>query len=88
MDKSVDYPPLPSPIRRIFYMSTEGTGQEHEVSPPPNPRIGVEVGRADAILYGIGSLYTSICPNLILKGVGEALARKKDVPKVSGLSCR
>jgi 2-phospho-L-lactate transferase/gluconeogenesis factor (CofD/UPF0052 family) len=42
----------------------------------------MEVGRADAVLYAIGSLYTSICPNLILDGVGEALAGKKDVPKV------
>lgn len=31
--------PLPSPVRRVFYLSREGTGQEHEVSPPPNPRV-------------------------------------------------
>jgi len=38
VDKSGDHPPLPSPIRRVFYLSHEGTGQEHEVYPPPNPR--------------------------------------------------
>jgi hypothetical protein len=31
--------PLPSPVRRVFYLSREGTGQEHEVSPPPNTRV-------------------------------------------------
>jgi hypothetical protein len=29
---------------------------------------------ADSIVYGMGSLYTSTCPSLILVGVGEAVA--------------
>lgn len=82
VDKSRQYPPLPSPIRRVFYLSREGTGQEHEVAPPPNPRIITEIERADAIVYGIGSLYTSICPSLILDGVGEAIAAWPTAPKV------
>ena len=40
-----------------------------------------ELSRADAILYGMGSLYTSIAPSLVLKGVGECIAAA-DVPKV------
>jgi 2-phospho-L-lactate transferase/gluconeogenesis factor (CofD/UPF0052 family) len=36
---------------------------------------------ADVIVYGIGSLYTSILPSLILRGVGEAVA-DRDCPKV------
>ncbi|GBF93761.1 hypothetical protein Rsub_06093 [Raphidocelis subcapitata] len=82
VDKTGDHPPLPSPIRRVFYLSQEGTGQEHEVYPPPNPRILSEVRDADAILYGIGSLYTSICPSLILDGVGEAIAARPDTLKI------
>jgi hypothetical protein len=39
VDKSCQYQPLPSPIRRVFYLSREGTGQEHEVAPQPNPHI-------------------------------------------------
>jgi hypothetical protein len=39
VDKSCHYQPLPSPIRRVFYLSREGTGQEHEVAPQPNPHI-------------------------------------------------
>lgn len=30
--------------------------------------------RAGAVIYSIGSLYTSIVPSLVLRGVGEALA--------------
>lgn len=36
----------------------------------------------DAVVYGMGSLYTSICPTLILEGVGEAIAAQQDVLKV------
>jgi 2-phospho-L-lactate transferase/gluconeogenesis factor (CofD/UPF0052 family) len=43
-----------------------------------------DVQRADAVVYGMGSLYTSICPTLILDGVGEAIAARTDIPKVGG----
>ncbi|KAF6254393.1 UPF0052-domain-containing protein [Scenedesmus sp. NREL 46B-D3] len=82
VDKGCHYQPLPSPIRRVFYLSREGTGQEHEVAPRPNPRILQDVQRADAVVFGMGSLYTSICPTLILDGVGEAIAARTDIPKV------
>jgi 2-phospho-L-lactate transferase/gluconeogenesis factor (CofD/UPF0052 family) len=71
---------LPSPVRRVFYLSSEGDRQEHEVAPAPNPRVLAEVARADAVVYGMGSLYTSIAPSLVLKGVGEAVAGR-DCPK-------
>ena len=51
------------------------------MAPSPNPRVLAELSRADAILYGMGSLYTSIAPSLVLKGVGECIAAA-DVPKV------
>ncbi|CAL8469527.1 g9068 [Coccomyxa elongata] len=74
-------PPLAAPIRRIFYLSAEGTMREHEVFPPPNPRLLQAVDAADAIVYGMGSLYTSICPSLILTGVGERIAARS-APKI------
>ena len=64
-------PPLAAPVRRIFYLSAEGTMREHEVFPPPNPRLLAQVDSADAIVYGMGSLYTSICPSLVLKVRGS-----------------
>lgn len=82
MDKSHDgQPPLPAPIRRVFYLSSEGSGQEHEVLPPANPRALAELERCDALVYGCGSLYTSICPCVTLDGVGETIATRS-VPKV------
>ena len=67
VDKHGRGPPLPAPVRRIFYLSAEGTGHQHEVFPPPNPRLLAQVDAADAIVYGMGSLYTSICPSLVLQ---------------------
>jgi hypothetical protein len=72
---------LHSPVRRIFYLSAEGDRQEHEVAPSPNPRLLSEIRSADAVIYGMGSLYTSLCPSLILRGVGEAVASRK-CPKI------
>ena len=140
VDKSIDYDLLPSPIRRVFYLSSEGSGQEHEVfpqvidcsvgeggvgeeekvhlsqsalmgldsdtnggrcasfasqplhlsaqlfpspilCPQANPRALQEIEKSDAIIYGMGSLYTSICPILCLDGMGEMIA-SREVPKV------
>lgn len=61
----------------------EGDTHEHEVAPAPNPRVLAELQRADAIIYGMGSLYTSVVPSLILRGVGECIAATP-VPKVRG----
>jgi len=33
-----------------------------------------ELEKADAVIYGMGSLYTSICPVVCLEGMGEAIA--------------
>eukprot|EP00798_Chlamydomonas_sp_ICE-L_P029139 gene29139-32357_t len=84
-DKSCDFQPLPSAIRRVFYLSSEGTGSEHEVFPKANPRSLHEIEHADAIIYGMGSLYTSICPSLCLNGMGEAIAAR-GVPKIMCLN--
>jgi 2-phospho-L-lactate transferase/gluconeogenesis factor (CofD/UPF0052 family) len=37
--------------------------------------------QVDAVVYGIGSLYTSICPSLVPCGVGEAIA-VRSCPKI------
>jgi len=73
--------PLPSRVKRIFYLSSEGDHQEHEVFPMPNPQVVSHLESSDVIVYGMGSLYTSVCPTLILRGVGEAIAAS-DAPKV------
>lgn len=42
--------------------------------PSPNPNAVAAIRAADAVVYSIGSLYTSLAPVLILGGVGEAIA--------------
>ncbi|KAF9891772.1 hypothetical protein FE257_003253 [Aspergillus nanangensis] len=60
---------LPSRITRIWYINPYG----QEIRPPANPRVLEALHDAQAIIYSIGSLYTSIIPSLILRGVGQAI---------------
>lgn len=41
----------------------------------PLPEVLAAIREADAVVLGPGSLYTSIIPNLLVKGIPEALAR-------------
>ena len=41
----------------------------------PNPEVLQAIARADAIVLGPGSLYTSILPNLLVPGVAKAVER-------------
>ncbi|KAI2464254.1 UPF0052-domain-containing protein [Annulohypoxylon bovei var. microspora] len=61
---------LPARISRIWYINPYG----HEIWPLANPKVLSAIGRAGAVIYSIGSLYTSIVPSLVLRGVGAALA--------------
>lgn len=58
---------LPRRITRIWYINPYG----QEIRPPANPRVLEALQDAQAIIYSIGSLYTSIIPAVILRGVGK-----------------
>jgi 2-phospho-L-lactate transferase/gluconeogenesis factor (CofD/UPF0052 family) len=60
---------LPARIERIWYINPYG----QEMLPPANPRVISEIRQSQAVIFSIGSLYTSIIPSIVLKGVGEAL---------------
>ncbi|KAK5044813.1 hypothetical protein LTR84_010469 [Exophiala bonariae] len=60
---------LPTRIDRIWYINPYG----QEMLPPANPRVMSAIKHSQAVIYSIGSLYTSIVPSIVLKGVGEAL---------------
>jgi 2-phospho-L-lactate transferase/gluconeogenesis factor (CofD/UPF0052 family) len=60
---------LPSRIERIWYINPYG----QEIRPAPNPAVLGALGAASAVLYSIGSLYTSVIPSLILRDVGAAV---------------
>jgi hypothetical protein len=61
---------LASPIRRVHYSDLEG----NEVLPRLNPLLPFHFDEKRTILYGVGSLYTSLIPSLIVEGVGSAIA--------------
>lgn len=61
---------LPARIERIWYINPYG----QEIRIPANARVLEAMGDAATVIYSIGSLFTSLVPNLILKGVGEAIA--------------
>ena len=54
-------------IDKVFY--------DHDV--PGNKEAINAILKADLIIYGIGSLYTSIMPNVIIKDINDALNESK-----------
>lgn len=63
---------LPARIERIWYINPYG----QEIRPTPNTKVIDVLENAEAVIYSIGSLYTSIIPCIILKDVGAAIAAK------------
>ena len=60
-------PVVQNTIDRVFY--------QQKVNPYPAAIKAIE--EADIIIYGIGSLYTSILPNLIIEPIRDAIQKKK-----------
>ena len=72
---SPPFPSLPSPsrtntLRRIWYVNEE----RHLITPVINPVVLEKMQEAQLIVYGMGSLWTSIMPCLLLAGTGKAIA--------------
>ncbi|THW43404.1 UPF0052-domain-containing protein [Aureobasidium pullulans] len=61
---------LPSRIERLWYINPYG----QEMSCPANPRVLEALSKSSTVIYSIGSLFTSIIPSIILRGVGQAIA--------------
>ncbi|KAI8062504.1 hypothetical protein BC940DRAFT_308785 [Gongronella butleri] len=61
---------LKSAIRRIYYMNEYG----QEIYPLPNAKVITHLNSRNFLIYSIGSLYTSLLPNLILRRVGAAIS--------------
>ena len=61
---------LPARIERLWYINPYG----QEICLNANPKVIDALDSAQCVIYSIGSLYTSIVPSLILRGVGEAIA--------------
>lgn len=61
---------LPARIERLWYINPYG----QEITIPANPRVLEAIRSSSCVIYSIGSLFTSIVPSLVLRGVGEAVA--------------
>ncbi|KAG0173843.1 hypothetical protein DFQ28_002550 [Apophysomyces sp. BC1034] len=61
---------LTAAIQRIFYINLYA----QEIYPWPNPKVIAHLATRKHLVYSIGSLYTSILPCLILRGVGHGIA--------------
>lgn len=61
--------PLVSPIRRIFYINPYG----QEIHPRASSRVIRTLEKADAIIFSIGSLFTSTVPVVILQGFASSI---------------
>ncbi|KAL2494890.1 maternal effect embryo arrest 18 [Forsythia ovata] len=72
---------LHSRIKRVFYMSSEGNNLLHEVFPTANPTVLEQLRSVDGVIFAMGSLFTSICPSLVLLGIGEIIS-SRTCPKV------
>jgi uncharacterized cofD-like protein len=58
----------PVRIRRLFLRPSE---------PEPLPETLAAIARADLITIGPGSLFTSLVPNLLVRGISDAIARSQ-----------
>lgn len=65
----------------MFYMSSEGSNLLHEVFPEVNHTVLEQLSKVDCIVYAMGSLFTSVCPSLVLRGIGETIA-SRSIPKI------
>ncbi|KAF2398841.1 UPF0052-domain-containing protein [Trichodelitschia bisporula] len=65
-----DQDALTARIQRVWYINPYGA----EIRLSASPAVVSALGQARAVIYSIGSLYTSLAPTLILRHVGEALA--------------
>lgn len=61
---------LSSRIDRLWYINPYG----QEIRIPANPRVIEALRSSHTVVYSIGSLFTSLIPNIVLKGVGEAIS--------------
>ena len=48
----------------------------NEITPEPNPQVLAAISNANCIVYGCGSLFTSVLPSLVLDGVGSAISSR------------
>ena len=72
---------IPKPGKRItgVYLSKDNVRA--------NPKAVAEINRADMIIFGPGSLYTSVIPNLLIPGIAKAIRENSDSLNIYVCNC-
>ncbi|XP_057494301.1 uncharacterized protein LOC130779621 isoform X4 [Actinidia eriantha] len=65
----------------ISHPTNGSTEPINKVFPIVNPMVLDQLRSVDCIVYAMGSLFTSICPSLVLLGIGEIIS-SRSCPKV------
>lgn len=90
---SKEAPPLPSRVQQVCYLSSEvvdaaaaattKASEAAKVEYEAHPLVLQKLRECDAVVYGCGSLYTSLAISLIVGGVGTSIAAlPPSVPRV------
>jgi len=81
--KSDKWIPLKSPISKLYYINEYG----QEFPPKTNPNVLSKISdHRNVIVYGMGSLYTSVIPSLILPGPKILLLNGKHDRETEGMN--
>jgi len=75
---------LPARIQRVWYINPYG----HEIWPNVNLKVLAALHASTTVIYSIGSLFTSIIPSLILRGIGTAIAKPNIRHKILVLNAK
>ena len=71
---------------QLSEMSTNDSARQwsdrHEIVLQPNPLVLDAISNANIIVFGCGSLFTSLLPSLVLTGVGTAISSRNHIKKV------
>jgi len=67
--------------RIVFNTNCEGQKTTDHIPAPCNPMIIDAIQRAEVIVYGPGSFFTSILPHIMVDSIADEIS-KRDVPKV------
>jgi len=67
--------PIRQPVRRVYLSRSQRDTREATVE--AQGRVRELIGSADLICYPMGSFYSSVVANVLVKGVGDAIARAK-----------
>jgi hypothetical protein len=79
-------PPLPTPVDTVYYLPAEDAGaaaQVERVGLSAHPAVLRKLQECDAVVYGCGSLYTSLAISLVVDGIGSTIGNlEESVPRI------